>query len=180
MSRGQNLANDGWAPGWLEGNLVMKSLTFSAALVFFLSSMPAGSLGQIPPEKSVRVGDNLVAATRVWVSQSPLPGFPRYHRVVVEVTVKNVSQRISHTHIPFPRLKVKPDYEYEWDSFCEPGVKPPNLNQLPPGEESRGGYAFDVQNGSTPFALTFQPPWNPVARRVTVELAGIVRTESAR
>ncbi len=138
-------------------------------------SATASSFGPSPtkPGKSVRVGNYLVTATRVVVFQTPSHVFPKLHRVVVEVTVKNASQRIPRTEL-FPRLKVKPDYEYYWyGNVKKPRVEAPNLVQLLPGEESAGGYVFDVRNGATPVALIFEPMWNGLAQQVTLPLAGV-------
>jgi hypothetical protein len=158
----------------------MSLTNIAVALALILS-------GQISPAKkptkSVRVGDLLVTATRVWRPQdlsNKIVVYPdRDHLVAVEVTVKNISARISQTNLLLTSLKVKPDAEYPWYPWMRipSGVaKPPNLYQLLPGEESTGGYVFEVRNGTTPVALVLELR----GQRSSIELAGVLETESAK
>jgi hypothetical protein len=134
------------------------------------------------PERSAAVGDLLVTVTRVWlprVSGRKLQLFEsgRFHLVAVEIAVKNVSTRISNTSV-VPSLKVKPDMEYHAQVGVarEVGISSPNFYQLLPGEESRGGYVFVVRNGATPVNLNLFSNF----KTSSIELAGLVETESAR
>jgi hypothetical protein len=47
---------------------------------------------------------------------------------------------------------------------------------LLPGEESTGGYVFEVRNGTTPVALIL----DSFSTKLSIELAGIVEIEKAR
>jgi len=114
------------------------------------------------PAKSARVGDLLVSAIHVRVPQDPsykgLAYPDRDHVVVVEVTVKNISERMSQANF-LPQLKVKPYAEYPWYAWTRvpSGVaKPPDLYQLLPGEERTGAYVFEVRNGTIPVALVLE------------------------
>lgn len=138
--------------------------------------------GQISPvskaPKSVTVGDLLVTATRVWLPPNKWVDYTsdRFHVVVVEVTVKNISERISHTSF-IPTLKVKPEEEYPAGGLGRKvGVKPPNLYQLLPGEESTGGFVFEVRNGTTPIALILDSS----SKKLRIDLTGVVQTESPK
>jgi hypothetical protein len=116
------------------------------------------------------VGDYLVTATRARIA-APSNRFPRYHVVVVEVTVKNASDRLPQRFLSTPRLEVKPDYKH-WPSL---GLQRPwktAVDDLLPGEESKGSYAFVVRDGTTPVALSF------VDGEASVELGGLPETES--
>jgi hypothetical protein len=148
----------------------LANIALVLALVFNSQISPANKA-----PKSVRVGDLLVTATRVWVPQVAASRSDRFHRVAVEVTVKNVSGRISHTSF-VPWLKVKPYEEYLGLGYASGAVKAPNLYQLLPGEKSTGGYLFEVRNGTTPVALILQCD----GKRFSIGLAGIVEPESAR
>jgi tetratricopeptide (TPR) repeat protein len=126
------------------------------------------------PAKSVRIGDLLVSANRVWFPRVSTYSSDRFHLVAVDVTVKNISERISHTsYVPY--LTVKP-YEEYIGMPGRYGVKSPNLYQLLPGEESTGGYVFEVRNSTTPVALIL----DSFSTKLSIELAGIVEIEKAR
>jgi hypothetical protein len=167
----------------------LANIAFALALILSGQISPAKK-----PTKSARVGDLLITATRVWLPQdlsNKIVAYPdRDHLVAVEVTVKNVSERISQTNSLSPSLKVKPYAEYPWYPWTRTpsGVaKPPNLYQLLPGEESSGGYVFEVRNGTTPIALVLEcdivPPW-PSTRirreKSSIELAGFLENQSAK
>jgi Tfp pilus assembly protein PilF len=126
------------------------------------------------PARSVRVGDLLITATRVWFPKIPTYSSDRFHLVAVDVTVKNVSQQISHTSY-VPHLTVKPYEEYfGWSDRY--GVKSPNLYQLLPEEEVTGAYVFEVRNSTVPVALML----DSLGVRSSIDLAGIVQIEKAR
>ncbi|MGA3164930.1 MAG: hypothetical protein ABSF14_02310 [Terriglobia bacterium] len=91
-----------------------------------------------------------------------------------------MSERISHTRF-VPILKVKPDEEYiGYMKGSGDGVKAPELYQLLPGEESTGAYRFVVRNGTTPVALILSYFSAGKEHRPSIELAGIVETETSR
>lgn len=146
------------------------------------------------PARSVRVNDYLVTVLGVWVHNPAdrywdgkrwaLDKSPRFHSVVVEVKVKNVSGRISRTGLA-PWMRVNPEAEYVGKD-CEPfdkpdlsgsGLKPLDLYQMLPGEQSVGGFVFtDVRNGTVPVSLYFLD-WS--GRMPRLSLAGLVREEPA-
>jgi hypothetical protein len=162
----------------------LTSIAYALALILSGQISPATK-----PTRSVKVGEFLVTATRVWLPSVPsnkVPANPlspiyppppaepdRFHQVVVEVTVKNISERVSQTRLG-PHLRVKPDAEYS-PSYAPDVVKAPDLDQLLPGEESRGGYAFRIRNGTTPVALIFW--WG---RALSVDLTGMLEGKSAK
>jgi hypothetical protein len=122
---------------------------------------------------SARIGEFLVTATRIWISESS--PFPKFHYVVVEVTVKNVSERIPDQML-FPRLKVESDFEYEWNNFTNLHVNAPDFNQMLPGKKRTGAYVFDARDGTTPVALILElpqksgRPW----KKVSVDLSQLL------
>jgi hypothetical protein len=162
----------------------LTSIAYAVALILSGQVLPATK-----PTRSVKVGEFLVTATRVWLPQdpsnkvppnpsgtisAPLPAYPdRFHLVAVEVTVKNISERVSQTRLG-PRLRVKPDAEYQ-QAYAPDVVKEPNLDQLLPGEESRGGYVFRIRNGTAPVALI--PLWR---RESSIDLTGMLEDKSAK
>jgi len=155
----------------------LANIAFGLALILSGQISPARK-----PAKSVRFGDFLVTATRVWLPQDPSHKFLAYpdrdHLVAVEVTVKNISERLSQTNL-FPSLKVKPDAEYPWYPWTRAPssvLKAPNLYQLLPGEESTGGYALEVRNGTTPVALVLQFR----GQKSSIGLVGMLETESSK
>jgi hypothetical protein len=83
----------------------------SAACFGLILAMLVG--GQSSPARkaarSVREGNFLVTALRVWVPVASSNPSSRYHSVVVEVTIKNVSQRVTDTGLVLPWLKVRPE-----------------------------------------------------------------------
>jgi len=149
--------------------MYLANVAFALALVLSGQISPARK-----PAKSVRVGELLVTATRIWLPQVPAHSSDRFHLVAVDVTDKNIAELISHTNF-VPWLKVKPYDEYLGVPGGH-GGKPPNLYQLLPGEESTGGYVFEVRNGTTPVALILDLG----VKKLSLDLGGIVETEGAK
>jgi hypothetical protein len=152
-----------------------------ANIAFALAVMLSGQVSPATkPTRSVKVWEFLVTATRVWLPQDAsnirwVADPDRYHLVAVEVTVKNISERVSQLRWLAPSLRVKPDAEYP-EAYAPDVVKKPNLDQFLPGEESRGGYVFKVRNGTTPVALIF-PAWG---RGLSIDLTGMLEDKSAK
>jgi TonB family protein len=144
----------------------LDTLTFAFALTFIGQVSPARKL-----IRSARVGDLLVTVTGVWLPQVPAYSSDRFHLLAVHVTVKNVSARISQSNFVGVSLTVKPYYEYpqHLDRATIEAVKPPNFLQLLPGEESTGGYVFEVRNGTTPLALILSSD-----KKLSIDLTGFV------
>jgi len=153
----------------------LANLAFALALVFSSQISPVTKA-----PKSVTVGDLLVTATRIWLPPNEWVDYrsDRFHLVVVEVTVKNISERISHTRF-ISSLKVKPDETYPCVSYLRRHVvvNLPNLEQLLPGEESTGGYVFEVRNGTTPVALILIISFG---KQSNIDLTGVVQSESPK
>ncbi len=152
----------------------LANITIAFALVFSGQNPPA-----LKAPKSVTVGDLLVTATRVWLPPNKWVDYTsdRFHLVVVEATVKNTSERISHTKFA-PTLKVKPEEVYYGNPALghHIGVLAPNLYQLLPGEESTGGYVFEVRNGTTAVALIL----DSFGKKLSIDLTGVVQSESPK
>jgi TonB family protein len=130
------------------------------------------------PARSARVNDYLVTVLRVWT----IGKSTRFHSVVIEVRVKNVSRRVSRALFLLPWIKVKPEDEYPGQG-CTPHLcggrlkSAPDVYQMLPGEQSIGGYVFeDVRNGTVPVSLYFHDR-SPFP---AVSLAGLVREEAFR
>jgi TonB family protein len=127
-------------------------LVFGLALMLGGQGSPAHG-----PARSVRVNDYLVTVLRVWT----IGKSTRFHSVVIEVRVKNVSRRVSRA-LPLPWIKVEPEYEYPGQG-CGPHLcggrlkSAPDVYQMLPGEQSIGGYLFvNVRNGTVPVSLLFR------------------------
>src|SRR5262249_13077629 len=97
------------------------TVTFAFVLTFIGQVAPARK-----PIRSVRVGDLLVTATRIWLPRVPSYWSDRFHLVAVGVSVKNVSARISQSSFIGMSLTVKPYYQYpqHFDRATLEAVKP--------------------------------------------------------
>lgn len=167
-------------PSVLDLTTMTALASIALALGFALGGSPAKT-----PARSVRVGDFLVTARHVWIPVSSAKASTRFHSVVVEVTVKNVSRRISHTEL-LPWLRVNPYEEYLGESCsglspCGGGLKALELYQMLPGEQSTGGIIFtSVRNGTTPVALVFIHYAGGREFKPSVSLAGLTENQPAR
>jgi hypothetical protein len=101
-----------------RGGVMMSLINITLAFALILGGQGSPTA---KPSRSVRVGDFLVTATRVWLPSSDkgVVYRDRDHLVAVEVTVRNVSERVSQINFS-PSLKVKPYAEYPWYPWTPP------------------------------------------------------------
>jgi hypothetical protein len=167
--------------------MTLASITCALALLLGGQGSHAGK-----PARSLREGGFLITARRVWVPVASSNSSRRFHSVVVEVTVKNVSRRVSAAGLGVPWLKVTPEMEYmgevcnpdaEADSASCHGLKPPETYQMLPGEQSTGAFIYkDVRNGTTPVALVLHRagPGLKIIDSGRASLTGLIEKEPAR
>ena len=76
-----------------------------------------------------------------------------WHFIVVEVSAENVGERAVCSYL-MPRLKAEPGLEY--GPVLIGGPNWPNVHELLPGEQAKGGYAFEVKDGVRPLELILE------------------------
>ncbi len=125
-------------------------------LILLLLVVPDLVVGQAA-RHSARLGRLQITATAVG-PYTPDPkravrkeARPGHHFVAVFLKLKNVGMRRADIWLE-PVLKV--DAGYEYDEAGAVGLGSPRAAELLPTEESEGGYAFEVKDGTTPITLT--------------------------